>query len=47
MAGFVLGTAIGALCYQLAGKAAVAVPFLGACGLLIWCLRFTARPANA
>jgi uncharacterized membrane protein YoaK (UPF0700 family) len=47
MAGFVLGTAIGALSYQLVGKAAVAVPLLGACGLLVWCLRGPVRPAQA
>jgi len=43
MAGFVLGTAIAAVCYPLAGRIAVAVPLLCACGLLAWCLRRTAQ----
>ena len=47
MAGFVAGTAIAAVCYPLAGKVAVAVPLLCACGLLVWCLRGTAKPAQA
>ncbi|MBX9824263.1 MAG: DUF1275 domain-containing protein [Xanthobacteraceae bacterium] len=47
MAGFVLGTAVGALCFALAGKAAIAVPLAGAFGFLIWCLRGAARLADA
>jgi hypothetical protein len=47
MAGFVLGTALGAPSFQLVGKAAVAVPLAGACGFLIWCLRGAARPPRA
>lgn len=47
MVGFVSGTAIAALCYQFVGKFAVAVPFLCACGLLLWCLRGTGKPASA
>jgi uncharacterized membrane protein YoaK (UPF0700 family) len=47
MAGFVLGTAIGALCYQFIGKLALGVPLASACGLLIWCLRNPARTAQA
>jgi uncharacterized membrane protein YoaK (UPF0700 family) len=43
MAGFVLGTALGALCFELAGKVAVAVPLAGACVFLIWCVRGAAR----
>jgi uncharacterized membrane protein YoaK (UPF0700 family) len=46
MAGFVLGTAIAALCYPLAGKVTVAVPLVCACGLLVWCLR-AVRPVRA
>jgi uncharacterized membrane protein YoaK (UPF0700 family) len=47
MAGFVLGTGLGALCFQFVGKAALAVPLLSACGLFVWCLRGAARPVRA
>jgi len=47
MAGFVLGTAIGALSFQLAGRPALGVALYGACGFLIWCLRGAARPPRA
>jgi uncharacterized membrane protein YoaK (UPF0700 family) len=47
MAGFVLGTAIGALCFQFIGKLAAGVPLASACALLIWCLRNPVQPANA
>jgi uncharacterized membrane protein YoaK (UPF0700 family) len=47
MAGFVLGTVSGALCYQLVGKLALGVPLASASGLFVWCLRAAARPANA
>ena len=47
MAGFVLGTVIGALCFQFIGKLAAGVPLASACGLLIWCLRNPVQPAHA
>ena len=46
IAGFVLGTGIGALCFQLVGRPALGVALVGACGFLIWCVRAT-RPATA
>jgi uncharacterized membrane protein YoaK (UPF0700 family) len=46
MAGFILGTGLGALCFQFVGRPALAVPLVSACGLLFWCLRADARPAR-
>jgi uncharacterized membrane protein YoaK (UPF0700 family) len=47
MAGFVLGNAIGAVCFQIVGRPALGVAVVGACGLFVWCLRAAARPASA
>jgi len=47
VAGFVLGTALGAASFELAGKAAVAVPLAATCGFLLWCWRGSAAEAGA
>lgn len=47
MAGFIAGTAIGALGYELAGAIALAAPLAAGYGLLAWCLRRQAEPAVA
>ena len=47
MAGFILGTGLGAACFQFVGKGALAVPLVSACGLFVWCLRGGARPVRA
>jgi uncharacterized membrane protein YoaK (UPF0700 family) len=46
MAGFVLGNAIGALCFQVLGKPTLIIALACACGFLFWCVR-AARPARA
>jgi uncharacterized membrane protein YoaK (UPF0700 family) len=46
MAGFVLGTALGALLFQILGKPTLLVALTCACGFLLWCVR-GARPVRA
>src|SRR5262249_22294304 len=46
LAGFVLGTGIGALGFQLVGRPALGVALAGACGFLVWSVR-ASRPAKA
>jgi uncharacterized membrane protein YoaK (UPF0700 family) len=46
MAGFVLGTALGALLYQVLGRPTLLVALAGACAFLLWCVR-GARPVRA
>ncbi|MEW6454325.1 MAG: YoaK family protein [Pseudomonadota bacterium] len=47
MAGFVAGTAIGAVGYELVGARALAAPLAVACVLLIWSMRRERQPAPA
>src|SRR5262249_46312482 len=46
LAGFVLGTGIGALCFRAVGRAALGVALASACGFLVWCVRVS-RPVQA
>ncbi len=47
MAGFVAGTAVGALAFDSAGAVALAAPLTAGYGLLVWCVRREAQPAAA
>jgi uncharacterized membrane protein YoaK (UPF0700 family) len=47
MAGFVLGTALGAVAFELAGAISLAAPLIAGYGFLVWCLRREREPAAA
>ena len=47
MAGFIAGTAIGAVCYEFVGAKALIAPLAVAYALLVWSMRRGRQPAPA